>query len=219
MIRQGRVRVNQQVVTTLGTRADPRTDRVTVDGRPLRAAEDLVYILFHKPVGVVTTLADPEGRPCVRDYLRHVRTRVFPVGRLDFHSAGLLLLTNDGALALRLMHPRYGIRKTYRVKVKGRPTADTLAQIATGVRLEEGLTAPAEVRLIRSEDDKSWLEIELGEGRRREVRRMCEAVGHPVEKLRRVAMGPLNLGRLATGEHRPLSPREILQLRRAVGLG
>jgi pseudouridine synthase len=174
--------------------------------------------LLHKPVGVVTTLADPEERPTVRDLLRDVRTRVFPVGRLDFHSSGLLLLTNDGELALRLTHPRYGVRKTYHVKVKGTPTPEVLAQLAAGVRLEEGQTGPATVRVLRSREGKTWLEITLGEGRRREVRRMCESVGHPVEKLTRVALGPLALGKLAPARHRMLTDREVRQLRHAVGL-
>lgn len=206
------------MVTQLGTKANPQTDRITIDGRLLRPAEDLVYILLNKPVGVVTTLSDPEGRPTVRQLLPDVRARVFPVGRLDFHSSGLLLLTNDGELALRLTHPRYGTRKTYRVKVKGTPTAETLAQLAAGVRLEEGITAPAEVRLDRSQEGKSWLEIIIGEGRKREIRRMCERIGHPVEKLTRVRLGPLKLGRLAPGEHRPLTEREVDALRHSVGL-
>jgi 23S rRNA pseudouridine2605 synthase len=219
LIQAGHVRLNGQVVTQLGTKANPRTDRITIDGRPLRLADEPLYILFHKPVGVVTTLSDPEGRPTVRDYLRGVRARVFPVGRLDFHSSGLLLLTNDGELALRLTHPRYGIRKTYRVKVKGSPTPEALAQLAAGVRLEEGVTAPAEVRIARGSEGKTWLEITLGEGRRREVRRMCEQVGYPVEKLSRTRLGPLTLGKLPPGEHRMLTEREVRQLHYAVGLG
>jgi 23S rRNA pseudouridine2605 synthase len=211
--------VNGRQVTTLGTRADPRRDRITVDGRPLRFDDGPLYILLHKPVNVVTTLSDPEGRATVRDLLPHQTARVFPVGRLDYHSSGLLLLTNDGALALRLAHPRYGIRKTYHVKVKGTPSPETLARLGAGVRLAEGMTAPAQVRVLRSREQKTWLEITLGEGRKREVRRMCEGVGHPVEKLCRVALGPLQLGRLPPGALRPLTAREIDALRRAVGLG
>ncbi len=184
----------------------------------MRPPDALLYILLHKPINVVTTLSDPEERPTVRQLLPEVRARVFPVGRLDFRSSGLLLLTNDGELALRLTHPRYGIRKTYRVKVKGIPAPDALEQLAAGVRLEEGTTAPAEVRVERSRDGKSWLEITLGEGRRREVRRMCERVGHPVEKLTRVRLGPLTLGKLLPGQHRMLTEREVRDLRRAVGL-
>jgi 23S rRNA pseudouridine2605 synthase len=199
-------------------KANPRTDRIEIDGAPLRLAHDLLYILVHKPVGVVTTLSDPQGRPTVRQLLRNVRVRVFPVGRLDFHSSGLLLLTNDGELALRLTHPRYGVRKTYRVKVRGAPIPEAVAQLAAGVRLEEGVTAPAEVRIVRRGEGKTWLEITLGEGRKREVRRMCDQVGYPVEKLSRIRLGPLALGQLAPGHHRMLTQREIRQLRRAVGL-
>jgi 23S rRNA pseudouridine2605 synthase len=211
--------VNGQLATALGTKADPRRDRITVDGRPLRLPDEHVYLLLHKPVNVMTTLSDPEGRVTVRELLPHLRLRVFPVGRLDFHSSGLLLLTNDGELALRLTHPRYGVRKTYHVKVKGVPTNETLAALERGVRLEEGPTAPAQVRVLRSQENKTWIEIVLGEGRRREVRRMCERVGHPVEKLSRVALGPLKLGKLAPGAHRVLSEREVRDLRGAVGLG
>jgi len=205
-------------VTQLGTKANAKKDLITIDGRPLRVADEPLYILLHKPVGVVTTLADPEGRPTVRELLPDVRVRVFPVGRLDFYSSGLLLLTNDGELALRLTHPRYGVRKTYRVKVKGTPPPEVLAQLAAGVRLEEGVTAPAGVRVLRSREGKTWLELTLGEGRKREVRRMCEQVGHPVEKLMRITLGPLTLGNLAPGEHRDLTERELRALRHSVGL-
>jgi len=206
------------VVTELGTKADPRTDRITIDGRPLRLSSERLYILLHKPVGVVTTLSDPEGRPTVRDLLPEVRVRVFPVGRLDYYSSGLLLLTNDGELALRLTHPRYGVCKTYLVKVKGTPTVEALEKLASGVRLEEGTTAPAEVRVIRGSDAKTWLEITLSEGRKREVRRMCEQVGYRVEKLTRIRLGPLNLGSLQPGRHRALTQQEVHKLRHAVGL-
>jgi pseudouridine synthase len=212
------VRLNGRVVTQLGTKANPRTDRIEIDGQPLRVPDEPLYILLHKPVGVVTTLADPQERPTVRHLLPDVRVRVFPVGRLDFHSSGLLLLTNDGELALRLTHPRYGVRKTYRVKVKGTPTPEALATLGAGVRLEEGVTAPAEVRIVRSGEGKTWLEITLREGRRREVRRMCEQVGYPVEKLSRIRLGPLTLGRLPPGQHRMLTQREVRQLRYAAGL-
>jgi len=216
MIRQGRVTVNGRTVTELGTRAHPQRDRIAIDGKPLRAAAPPAYIVLNKPVGVMTTLADPQGRPTVRDLLTGVRQRVFPVGRLDYHSAGLLLLTNDGELALRLTHPRYGVRKTYQVKVKGRPEPAQLATLSKGVRLPDGMTAPAHVRVIAARERKAWLEITLAEGKHREVRRMCDAVGLPVEKLVRVALGPLRLGKLPAGAWRYLDPDEIANLRATV---
>ncbi len=209
MIRSGRVTVNGHTTTELGTRANPRTDRIAVDGKPLRPSAPHVYLLLNKPVGVVTTLADPEGRPTVRDYLKGVRARVFPVGRLDYHSAGLLVLTNDGELALRLTHPRYGVHKTYQVKVKGEPHSSQLAALAGGVRLADGTTKPAQVHVLRQRDQKVWLSITLAEGKNRQVRRMCEAVGLSVEKLVRVAFGGLKLGGLAPGAWRHLEPAEI----------
>ncbi len=202
-------------MTELGTRANPQRDRIAIDGKPLRAAAPPAYILLNKPVGVMTTLDDPRGRPSVRDLLTGVRQRVFPVGRLDYHSAGLLLLTNDGELALRLTHPRYGVRKTYQVKVKGVPEPAQLAALAHGVRLPDGQTAPAYVRVLTARERKAWLEITLAEGRNREVRRMCEAVDLPVEKLVRVALGPLKLGKLPVGAWRHLEPHELAKLRAA----
>jgi 23S rRNA pseudouridine2605 synthase len=212
MIRAGRVTVNGKTVTELGTRAHPQRDRIAIDGKVLRAAAPLAYIMLHKPVGVMTTLADPEGRPTVRDLLVGVRQRVFPVGRLDYHSSGLLLLTNDGELALRLTHPRYGVKKTYHVKVKGRPEPAQLSTLAQGVRLADGVSAPAEVRTIEARGQKTWLAITLAEGKNRQVRRMCEAVGLSVEKLTRVALGPLKLGKLPAGAWRPLTPEELAVL-------
>ncbi|MBI3784898.1 MAG: rRNA pseudouridine synthase [Deltaproteobacteria bacterium] len=219
LILGGQVRVNGRVVTELGTKANPQTDRITVNGRPLPQPRQPIYILLHKPVGIVTTLDDPEGRPTVRDVIPSIRTRVYPVGRLDYASSGLLLLTNDGDLALRATHPRYGLRKTYHVKVKGVPRPETLERMAAGVRLDDGKSSgTAEIRLLRASDDKAWIEISLSEGRNREVRRICETLGHPVEKLGRVALGPLKLGKLQPGESRPLTARELRDLRVAVGL-
>jgi pseudouridine synthase len=217
LIRAGRVRVNGRVVRELGTRALP-SDRITIDGRPLAVPETFLYLVLNKPTGVVTTAADPEGRPTVLDLLGKVRQRVFPVGRLDYHSAGLLLLTNDGELALRLTHPRYHVAKTYRVKVRGRPTPHALERLGKGIRFREGPTAPAKVRVLESSERKTWLEITISEGKRRQVRRMCDAVGLPVEKLIRISLGPLKLGRLPPGHFRPLDSEEIHKLRAAVGL-
>ncbi|MDX2166413.1 MAG: pseudouridine synthase, partial [Deltaproteobacteria bacterium] len=215
LIQQGRVTLNGKTVTELGTKANPHKDTIAIDGKPLRQAAPAVYILLHKPVGVVTTLADPEGRPTVRDLLVGVRQRVFPVGRLDYHSAGLLLLTNDGALALRLTHPRYGVRKTYHVKVKGQPSPGQLGALARGVRLADGTTNPASVHVMEASEKKAWLSISLAEGKNRQVRRMCETVGLPVEKLTRVAFGPLKLGKLSPGAWRHLEAEEVEALRHA----
>jgi pseudouridine synthase len=215
LIRSGRVRVNGRVVKELGTRADPARDRITVDGRPARPTR-LRYFAYHKPVGVVSTLSDPEGRPAIGEVVRGLRTHVFPVGRLDFESSGLVLLTNDGELAQRLSHPRFGIPKVYRVKVRGHPDERAIARLRRGIRLEDGMTAPAEAVVERELDRKTRLVITIHEGRQRQVRRMCEAVGHPVDRLSRVAIGPLRLGSLKVGEVRELRDAELGALRRAI---
>ncbi len=205
-------------MTELGTKADPVRDRITVGGRRVMAAPEFFYLIMHKPTGVVTTMSDPEGRPTVRDLLPKLRARVYPVGRLDYHSSGLLLFTNDGELALRLTHPRYGVRKVYHVKVEGVPSESALQKLTRGVRLEDGVARADAVRVLRSNGAKTWLEVELREGRKREIRRMCTAVGHDVEKLKRVAIGPIHLGRLEPGESRLLTVDEVQKLRQAVGL-
>jgi pseudouridine synthase len=217
LIRTGRVTVNGVTVTELGTRADPARDEIRVDGERLPKRPP-VYVVLYKPVGVVTTREDPQGRPTVRELLPPDLQHLFPVGRLDFRSAGLLLLTNDGDLAARLLHPRAQIPRVYRVKVDGRPSQRALGRLRRGVRLEDGVTGPAEVEIEELRPGKTWLRITLREGRRREVRRMCEAVGHPVDKLLRVRFGPLELGRLRPGQWRLLSPLEVERLRQAAGL-
>ncbi|MGH7966971.1 MAG: pseudouridine synthase [Candidatus Binatia bacterium] len=218
LIQAGRVQVNGETVTRLGTTADLRRDRILVDGRPLLFPSAPLYFLLHKPVGVVSTLKDPQGRPTVRDLLRAVHERVFPVGRLDYHSAGLLLLTNDGALTERLLHPRYQLPRTYHAKVTGVLTPEALRALRGGVRLDDGTrTAPAEVGVLQVREKKTWLEITLREGRNREVRRMCEAVGYRVEKLIRVRFGPLTLDDLPPGAYRLLTPAEVRALQRVAG--
>lgn len=209
--------MNGKTVRELGTKADPSRDRVTIDGRPVRPGR-LRYLVFHKPVGMVCSMADPEGRPSIGDVVREMREHVFPVGRLDWESSGLVLLTNDGDLAQRLTHPRYGVEKTYRVKVRGLPDDDAIARLRRGVRLADGPTAPAEVVVERRLDRKTRLRITVREGRNRLVRRMCEAIGTPVDRLSREAIGPLRLGRLRAGEARELSDGEVLALRRATRL-
>jgi 23S rRNA pseudouridine2605 synthase len=218
-IQEGRVTVNGAVVTKMGTQADAAKDKIKVDGK-LISRPTLRYFLFHKPPGMITSLRDPEGRPHLGQWLESLGAKghLYPVGRLDFNSSGLLLLTNDGELAQKLMHPRYEVRKVYRAKISGRPPAEALERLRKGVRLEDGWTAPAKVRVVEMLNKKAWLEIEIHEGRYREVRRMFEAVGYFVEKLVRIRMGPLRLGPLAPGEYRPLLPHEVSALKKAVGL-
>jgi pseudouridine synthase len=212
------VKVNGETITRLGTTADPRNDRILVDNRQLVFPQTFSYFLLHKPVGVVCTLKDPEGRPTVRELLKNVRGRVFPVGRLDYDSSGLLLLTNDGELTEQLLHPRYKISRTYHVKVEGVPSREALQSLRTGVQLDDGtITAPATVKEMRTNVKKTWLEITLHEGRNREVRRMCEAVGNRVEKLIRVQFGPLVLTTdLPPGSYRALTLSEVRALKRYV---
>jgi 23S rRNA pseudouridine2605 synthase len=211
------VKLNGRPVTELGTRATA-ADHVLVDGKTVTPRRELLYVLLHKPAGVVTTLSDPESRPTVRTLLPRALPRVFPVGRLDVQSTGLVLLTNDGELAARLMHPRHHIARTYRVKVRGRPDPKALSRLRRGMRLEDGPTGAAEVEIERELPTKTWLRIVVHEGRSHLVRRMCHAIGHGAEKLQRVALGPLALGRLHIGDARMLTSHESAALRRAVGL-
>ena len=217
---QGRVSVNGHRIRELGTQADAARDSIRVDGRLLRPAASSVYLAFHKPGGVLTAMRDPEGRPTVADYLRaggHP-PGVVPAGRLDYGTSGLLLLSNDGDLVHRLTHPRHGVRKAYEVKLSGTPTEAQLERLRRGVRLDDGMTAPARVRVRKRLKRKAWLCIELREGRNRQVRRMVEAVGHTVERLVRSRFGPIDLGALAPGTLRPLSREEVAALRRAAAL-
>jgi len=218
LIRRGAVTVNGHVIRELGTRADPRVDRITVDGKPLKLQTALHYVAFNKPVGVVTTLTDPEGRPCVGDVIAALKHSLHPVGRLDYHTSGLLLLTNDGELTARLTHARYHVPKTYAAKLDRSPTAEQLARLRGGVKIEQGPAARARVRPTRTAGAKGWVTVTIYEGRNRQVRRMFEELGLRVEKLRRVAIGPLSLGSLPTGATRKLLTEEVTLLRRAAGL-
>lgn len=212
MITDGRVAVNGASVTELGAKADPSRDIVTVDGKPVTVHEKRVYILLNKPVGYVTTLKDPEGRPIVTDLLKGLGVRVFPVGRLDYNTEGLLLLTNDGAWANRLAHPRHEVDKEYLVRVKGTVSREQISRLEQGVELEDGKTAPARVSVNRQSDNNTWISITIHEGRYRQVRRMCEAVSLSVVRLRRVRYGALALGELKIGEYRHLTPGEVATL-------
>lgn len=212
-IAAGRVTVNGRPAI-LGERADPAADRIEVDGRPLARAERKVYVLLHKPAGYVTTSRDPQGRPVVNDLLRDIPARLFSVGRLDYNTEGLLLLTNDGELAQRLAHPRHEVEKTYLVRVRGSLPDDARRDLEQGVKLEEGVTAPARVEKVRMTATHTWFELTIHEGRNRQVRRMCEAVGFPVSRLKRIRFAFLDLGRLAPGEYRHLSQEEVKSLQR-----
>ena len=209
LIAAGRVRVNGQVAT-LGTRADPEADTIEVDGAVVGTRQGLVHYLLNKPAGVVTTAQDPQGRPTVVD-LVPLEPRVYPVGRLDAETEGLLLLTNDGDLAHRLTHPSFGVEKEYLAEVEGIPSRGALRQLREGVDLDDGRTAPAKASLA----DDHTLRITIHEGRNRQVRRMCEAVGHPVRRLVRVRIGPVSDRRLGPGAWRSLSQAEVRALERA----
>jgi pseudouridine synthase len=215
---EGRVTVNGTTVTRLGTRVDATRDTVKVDGRRVvDRTRRALCLALNKPRGVVTTLSDPEGRPTVADLVRGVGRRIYPIGRLDFQSEGLLLLTDDGDLANDLLRPRSGIPKTYRVKVRGTPSRSSLARLEKGVVIEGRPTLPARVRIVRP-GSNPWLEITVTEGRKRMIRNMLQTVGHPVQRLRRVAFGPIVLGNLPPGRHRRLRGDEIDALRTACGV-
>jgi pseudouridine synthase len=209
LIRAGRVTVNGEVGELGAAVGDG--DVVAVDGRPV-APQELAYLMLHKPSGVVTTASDPQNRRTVVDLVESPQ-RVYPVGRLDRDTTGLLLLTNDGELANRLAHPRHGVDKTYVVEVEGDPPSDAIRRLAEGVELDDGPTAPARARRLGA----GRLELVIHEGRNRQVRRMCEAVGHPVRRLHRTAYGPLELGALAPGRWRPLTAEEVAALRAETG--
>lgn len=221
MIIEGRVQVNGEKIVTLGTKVSPK-DKISVDGRVIKTVcETFEYYVLHKPTGYITSAKDPQGRRTVMDLLQKVKQRVYPVGRLDFDTSGLLVLTNDGELAYRLMHPSYGVEKTYLVEVKGAIPPQDLHRLEKGIELEDGKTAPAQVRVVtrRGQGSLQRLEITIHEGRNRQVRRMFEAVGFPVVTLKRIRFGPLQLeSGLSMGNYRPLSSNEIQQLRQAVKL-
>lgn len=215
MILSGRVRLNGAVVQQLGQKADPTCDRIEVDGQRLQATEmpQLLYLLLNKPQGVVSTCHDPQGRLTVLDLLPaslRQQTGIHPVGRLDYASTGALLLTNDGDLTLRLTHPRHSIAKTYEVWVEGIPSSSTLDQWRRGILLDDRLTRPAEVHVLKTTPHgQTCLEVVLREGRNRQIRRIAEQLGHPVLRLHRVAIGAIRLGSLPSGHHRPLRQSEL----------
>lgn len=216
LIKSGKVTVNGKVVTELGAKADPAVDAIAVGGKPI-AAEAKLYLMFNKPKGVITSLSDPQGRSVVADYMKEIKERLYPVGRLDYDSEGLLLLTNDGDLAHKLTHPSRHVPKTYHATVERVPHGNALDKLRAGIRLEDGMTAPAEVEYhdIDPAGKFATIVITIHEGRNRQVRRMFDAIHHPVTRLKRVSFGGLFLGGLQRGKHRKLKEDEIAALRTA----
>ena len=213
LIVDGKVKVNGAIVTTLGTKVNPFVDFIEVDGVPTDPTMvDRIYLLLNKPRGYVTTLIDPEGRKTILDLIPTVKTRVFPVGRLDYLSEGLLILTNDGELANQIMHPSFEVEKIYEVKIFGVVNDYILSSLRRGVWLPEGFAKPKSVRLIKQMPGKTWLEFRLNEGRNREIRRICEAVGVTIDKLKRVAIENVNIENMAPGQFDFITKKKLLQL-------
>ncbi|HEV7485951.1 MAG TPA: pseudouridine synthase [Thermoanaerobaculia bacterium] len=217
MIREGRVTLNGRVVEELGTRADPDRDHIKVDGKLITHAEPHRYILLYKPKEVMTTVEDPQGRRTVIDLVRGIRERIYPVGRLDFHSEGLVLLTNDGELAFKVSHPTHGSVKTYSVKVRGVPEERLVDKLRRGITIDGKRTLPCDIERMhttgkRDDEGNSWFEVKLREGRTQQIRKMFQAVGHPVSKLRRVAIGPISDPKLTPGVWRELTKQEVKML-------
>jgi 23S rRNA pseudouridine2605 synthase len=217
LITEGRVRVNGRVVSELGAKADARNDRIEVDGKRV-VAEHHVYIVLHKPRGVVATMSDPEGRPTVREILAPVGARVYPVGRLDFATSGVLLATNDGDFAEGLLHPKRAVPKMYVVKVNGKMAAEDMDRWRNGVRLEDGMTAPAEAKTLRFVGDKTWFELTIKEGRNQQIRRMGEATGFPVMRLARMSFATITAEGLRPGQWRHMTREELVQLKKTYGV-
>jgi 23S rRNA pseudouridine2605 synthase len=217
MIREGRVTVNGRVVTELGTKADPSRDHIKVDGKLITRAETHRYILLYKPREVMTTVEDPQGRRTVIDLVKGIRERIYPVGRLDYFSEGLILLTNDGDLAFKVSHPKHGSVKKYHVKVRGVPQERIVEKLERGITIDGKRTLPCEISRMKTtgrgdDEGNSWFEVRLREGRTQQIRKMFQAVGHPVSKLRRVAIGPLSDPKLTPGDWRELTPKEVKML-------
>jgi pseudouridine synthase len=215
IILSGRVKVDGKVITELGTRVDPEKNCIEVDNKPISRAEKKGYYLLNKPKGYVTTMKDPRGRLTVNDLLKDIDERVYPVGRLDYDTTGVLIITNDGELANALAHPKKEIEKCYHALVRGTPSNEALKMLREGVQLEDGKTAPAKVRVLEIKENKSCLEIIIHEGKNRQVKRMCEAIQHKVLRLKRTRFGPLELGDLRAGKLRELTANEIKTLKMA----
>ena len=216
LIEAGRMSVNGQVVTELGTKVDPEADEVRLDGAPVRKAAEAVTLMLNKPAGYLTSMKDPQGRPCVAQLVPLDEfPALYPLGRLDYDTTGLLLFSTDGELGNAVLHPSHHVDKTYRALVKGKPSEAALDRLRSGVVLDDGPTQPAEVRLAGRKGKNAYVEIIIHEGRKRQVKRMCEAIGHPVLQLHRASFGPLELGDLPEGKYRVLSEQEVAALERA----
>ncbi len=215
----GRVAVNGIVVTELGSKVDPTCDVVTVDGREVRLGDEPRYVVLNKPAGYVTTMDDPQGRPTVRELVPDDIPGLFPVGRLDLDTTGLLLFTTDGELSHRLLHPRYHVAKTYRVLVQGIPAEDKLRRLRSGIKLDDGPTKPAQVRILHCDPAECTLEVTITEGRKRQVKRMFGAIWHPVIELHRESFGPISVTGLREGEWRELCAEEVSALKRVAEEG
>jgi 23S rRNA pseudouridine2605 synthase len=209
LIRQGKVRVDGKVVTEMGTKVDPGTQAIECEGIALSSQEKKVYVLLHKPSGYLSTVDDPQGRPIVTDLLKNIKERVYPVGRLDLDTEGALLLTNDGELAQKILHPSHEVNKTYVAKVKGLPGKKKLDALSKGIELEGRKTWPADIEVLKTKVQSAIIRIIIHEGRKRQVRKMFEAIGHPVLELKRIAYGQLELGELRPGKYRFLTPADI----------
>lgn len=217
MITEGRISVNNIVVEELGVQIDPAKDSVRVDGQNVKKEKEELYLLLNKPAGYLVTLKDPFKRPTVLELLPKLKKRMFPVGRLDFNSEGLLLLTNNGELANRLMHPRYRIKKVYEIRAKGIPSHKSLQRLERGIHLDGKKTAPAKVTHLGSDPKNARIRIELTEGRKREVRRMFEAIGYSLFSLKRINYAGIAIGTLKKGQWRYLTPSEVTHLKKLVG--
>jgi len=218
LISSGLVTVNGRVETGLGSKAIWGVDSITVDSQAIPDPPRKIYVMLHKPFGYVSTLRDPEGRPIIRDLIQDIKERIYPVGRLDFDSSGLLILTNDGELAHRLMHPRFHVPKTYKVTIEGSLSGASVGRLRKGISLDDGPTSPANVKVVERQQERSVVRITIFEGRSRQIRRMFEAVGHKTLKLIRIGYGSLHLGALKVGKYRHLKDSELKTLRISVGL-
>lgn len=217
LIKEGRVTVNGEIAH-LGQKADPEKDYIKVDGKLLIKPEPKVYYAFYKPRKVITSLIDPQGRPTIKNFLKGIKFRVYPVGRLDYDSEGLLILTNDGELAYRVMHPSSEIEKTYLVKVDGIIEPETIEKLRKGIKIEGKLAVPVSVNFVRKLKANSWIKITLHEGRKRQIRKMLERLKHPVIRLIRISIDGIKLGELKPGQYRALTKEEVEELKKRAGL-